>query len=78
MTVRRLPSPIELLGLLLVVFGLTTRIEPVVLCPPDPLEYRERFDDAIWLDTSSSSISTVVYPIVLASQFEFIIASAGR
>jgi hypothetical protein len=78
MTVLRLPSPIEPLGLLLALLGLTILIDPPVFCPADPREYRERFDEAICFDTSSSSISTVVYPKALPSQFpEFIVVSVS-
>jgi len=76
MTVLRRPNAIELLGLLLALFGLTILIDPPVFCPEAPREYRERFDEAICFDTSSRSISTVVYPRVFTSQWpEFIVAS---
>lgn len=78
MTVLRLPSPAEPLGLLLALFGLMTLIDPPVFCPADPREYLERFDDAICFDTSSSSISTVVYPKVCPSQLpEFMVVLLG-
>jgi hypothetical protein len=76
MTVRRLPSPAEPLGLLLALFGLATLIDPPIFCPAGPREYRERFDEAICFDTSSRSISTVVYPKVCPSQLaEFMAVS---
>ena len=66
-TVLRRPNPIEPRGLLLVLLGLTIRIEPPpVLCPVEPLEYLVRLDDAICLDTSSSSFSTVARPCVFS------------
>jgi hypothetical protein len=79
-TVLRRANPIELLGLLLALLGLTTRIEPPVFWLFDPRECRGIFEAAIRFETSSSSISTVVYPPIGAlSQFPvFIMVASGE
>lgn len=60
MTVLLRPKPIEFLGLLLALLGLTTRIEHG-FWPAEFREYLDKFWDAICFETSSKSISTVVY-----------------
>jgi hypothetical protein len=60
MRVLRRPNAAEPRGLLLVLLGFTTRIEPPLgLCPAEPRAYFVILEDAICLDTSSKSASTV-------------------
>lgn len=57
MTVFRLFNVVEFLGLLLALLAFDTRIDPPILGPLEPLDSRrERFDEAICLETSSSKV----------------------
>mgnify|MGYP004266068721 CR=1 FL=1 len=62
----------------LALLGFAIRIDPPAFCPFVPRDHRVRFDVAICFETSSSNISTVVYPKGFSSHVPvFIIVPLG-